>query len=351
MENGIKKTGETPGKNADKASRKPTIKKLFKSKSAITIILSLLVVAAGGFVAYSYQKNNIKKNETAIKENTEKFIRENLVQPGSDLKISDFQKEGDLYKMTVLMGSQSFVTYVTKDGKKLFPQAIDLDKKNETAQAADQPKEVVAEAKQKKDVPAVELFVMSYCPYGLQAEKGILPVVKKLGSKIDFKIRFVDYIMHGKKEADENANQYCIQKEEPVKLSAYLECFTKEGDSAKCATNVKIDKAKLNACVSATDKEFKITENANGGNQNPAFNVNKKENDAYGVQGSPTLVVNGTIVDSQRDPDSFLKAICSGFTNKPAECNAGISSAAPAAGFGEGKSAGGSGGNAACGQQ
>lgn len=320
----------------DSENSKTSLKeKLLKNKSNVVFVVVFLLLVIGSF-AYSYQKDYVKKNEAAIKEKTEKFIKENLVQAGTELKIADFQKEGDLYKMMVSVGTQDIVAYVTKDGKKFFPQVIDLDKKNETAETSNKAKPV-AEATQKKDVPEVELFVMSYCPYGVQAEKGILPVVKKLGSKVDFKIKFVGYTMHGKKEVDENVNQYCIQKEEPAKFANYLECFAKDSDSAKCATNAKINTSKISTCVAAADREFKIAETSNGGGQTPKFNINKKENDAYGVQGSPTLVVNGTVIDSERDSDSFMKAICSGFTNKPEECNASISAVAPAPGFGDGK--------------
>lgn len=335
MENENKKQDHIPKEENNEIVEMPIKEKLLKNKSNVIFVAVFALLVLGSF-AYSYQKNGIKKNETAIKEKTEKFIKENLVQAGTELKIADFQKEGDLYKMTVSVGTQDIVAYVTKDGKKFFPQVVDLDKKNETAEASNKAKPV-AEASQKKDVPEVELFVMSYCPYGVQAEKGILPVVKKLGSKVDFKIKFVGYTMHGKKEVDENVNQYCIQKEEPAKFANYLECFAKDSDSAKCATSAKINTSKINACVAAADKEFKITETSNGGGQTPKFNINKKENDSYGVQGSPTLVVNGTVIDSGRDSDSFMKAICSGFTNKPEECNASISAVAPAPGFGDGK--------------
>lgn len=348
MEKENKKQEEAPAENAGAAQKKSVRHRLSGKKFRIVLVLALLLLVTGGS-AYVWRKNDLRKKEAAVREKTEKFIKENLVQPGTDLKIADFQREGDLYKMTVSMGTQKITSYVTMDGKKFFPQVIELDQKLAAGKDPSQDKPSATEAAEKKAVPQVELFVMSYCPYGLQAEKGILPAVKKLGSKIDFRIKFVDYIMHGKKEADENTNQYCIQKEEPAKLSGYLECFAKDGDAAKCLASAKIDKAKVSACAAATDKEFKITETANSGGQTPAFDVNKKENDAYGVKGSPTLVVNGTVIDSQRDPDSFLKAVCSGFADKPAECGVSISSAAPAAGFGDGQSSEAAAG-ASCGQ-
>ena len=310
-----------------------------KNKGNIFALAFLLLLA--GSYAYSFQKDALRENEDAIKEQTKKFVQDNLVQPGTELEIEEFVKENGLYKLTLSVAGQKIETYVTEDGKKFFPQVIDLDKDAQAQTASDSPK-VVAEAAVKKDVPEVDLFVMSYCPYGVQAEKGILPVVEKLGSKIKFNLRFVDYILHGKQEFDENLNQSCIQKEEPAKFNDYLACFAKDGDAAKCAASAGINKAKIASCVSQYDEKFdeKI--------QTPPFGVDKELNDKYGVQGSPTLVINGSVLDSGRDSASYLKAICSGFSNKPEECAAALSSETPAPGFGDGKTANAN--AASCGQ-
>ena len=67
----------------------------------------------------------------------------------------------------------------------------------------------------------------------------------------------------------------------------------------------------------------------------PPFKVYDAENKKYGVQGSPTLVINGEQADTGRDAQSLLAAICSAFDDKPAECKTDLSSAGnPAPGFG-----------------
>ncbi|HEX7586563.1 MAG TPA: hypothetical protein VF390_02940 [Patescibacteria group bacterium] len=332
MEN--QKVDPVAGKQKGEDSK--TKKSLIDMRNIIFAVILLLLI--GGSYAYSYQKNTGQKNMEAIKQKTEKFIKENLVQPGTEINITDFVKENNLYKLTASVGKQSIVAYVTEDGKNFFPQAIDMDKKSDAA-AAPGGAAAAAEASVKKDVPDVELFVMSYCPYGVQAEKGILPVVQKLGSKINFNVKFVDYTLHGKKEFDENLNQYCIEKEEPSKYNDYLACFTKEGDSAKCATSTKINSAKVTSCISATDKQFKLTENFSASGQTSPFNIQKDLNDRYGVKGSPTLVVNGQTLDAGRDSASLLKTICSGFGNQPEECKSALPSDTPTPGFGTGTAA------------
>ena len=182
----------------------------------------------------------------------------------------------------------------------------------------------------KTDKPKVELFVMSYCPFGTQAEKWILPVVNLLKNKIDFKIKFVNYSMHGKKEIDENNLQYCIQKEEPTKYNTYLTCFLNAWKQKDCITKAKLDMKKENACIENVKKQFKTEENYNNqaswlNGRFPRYEVYNDLNIKYWVQGSPTLVINWIKVESGRSPQAYLKTICSAFKNPPKECNQQLS--------------------------
>jgi hypothetical protein len=203
---------------------------------------------------------------------------------------------------------------------------------------------------EKKDTPDVKLFIMSYCPYGLQAQKMFLPVYDLLKDKANMGIYFVNYAMHEKKEIDENLNQYCIQKNEKEKFSNYLSCFVQSGDSAKCLSQAGIDQTKLSSCISETDAQYKIYSQYNdkstwlNGNF-PKFDVNTDLNDKYGVQGSPTIVINDKIVNvSPRSPEKFKEAVCNAFNTAPAECSQTLSGDAAATGIGGGTDTSGSNG-------
>ena len=191
----------------------------------------------------------------------------------------------------------------------------------------------------KKEKPEVELFVMAYCPFGIQSEKGILPVLSLLGDKINFSVKFCTYAMHGKKELDEQLLQYCIQKEQRDKYLDYLACFLKEGKTEECLNETGIDRKELDSCIEKTDTEFNITENYKNrstwlGGRFPRFDVYKESNEKYGIRGSPGLVINGVLANPGRDPESLLNAICLGFKDKPAECSERLSSSTPSPGFG-----------------
>ena len=312
-----------------------------KNKKIIVAIIALIVIAAivgGGFAFKAYWKK-IDVGSDAIKEKVQTFIKSNAPAEAK-IDIKDITKEGDLYKVMISANGQDLPLYVTRDGKKLIEQPIDLDQKTDT-QNASAKTAAKTEAEQKNDVPTVDLFVMSYCPYGLQMERGILPVVEALGDKIKFNLKFVSYTLHGQKEVDENLNQYCIEKTQPTKLDAYLKCFWKKsaGTADVCMKTVGINSAQIKTCVADATKQFSPTEKS--------FSINADDNAKYGVQGSPTLVVNGTTVSSGRDSASILKAICSGFTTEPAECTKKLSVTAPSAGFDD-QASGGASSGAAC---
>ena len=205
----------------------------------------------------------------------------------------------------------------------------------------------------KTEKPVVELFIMSHCPYGTQIEKGILPVLKLLGDKIDFQLKFVYYAMHKEEELNEQLNQYCVQKNEPGKLITYLENFLVAGDSKSAVAKSGINAGKLASCVRATDLEFDVIGQFKKGEESwgmrfPPFDVHKVENEKYGVGGSPTFVLNGKTLGVGRSSAQLLEAICTGFEVAPEECSTELSAAAPGAGFGFGGSAAAGTGDASC---
>ncbi len=194
---------------------------------------------------------------------------------------------------------------------------------------------------EKRDKPVVDVFVMSHCPYGLQIERGIMPVWDLLEDKADINIRFCDYAMHKKKEIDEQLRQYCMQKSNKKQFKKYLKCFLTCGDSNKCLKEAKVNIAALKKCVRLTDKKFGVSRDFKNKKKwkgkFPSFNVEKGLVDKYRVKASPTLIVNDVVVTG-RSPQDILNAVCLGFKDKPAECGEKLNIEKPKPGFGKGES-------------
>jgi protein-disulfide isomerase len=301
----------------------------------ISIVLFLLLIGSvltNGFGL----KNLIFKNSDKVAQTTLDYINKNLLAEGYTASLEDSQQlQNGLYKIKFKVEDQEVESYVSSDGKLLFLQGIEMVTSDDSSSSSED-QEIP-----KADKPTVQLFVMSYCPYGLQAEKMYLPVLDLLKDKVDMSVHFVNYAMHEKKELDENLRQYCIQKEQADKYFAYLTCFVKAGDYDTCLNEVGIDKTKMDACVAETDQQYNITSDYNDkstwlSETYPTFNVENDLNEKYSVQGSPTIVINGTVVDvSPRSPEKFKEVVCQAFNTEPAECSQKLSEGAASTGFGE----------------
>ena len=309
--------------------------RFFKNWKIIALSLFLILLAGGCTIPLAKLDKKAKKilAPEEAKAAAEKFINENLLPANTKAIINNVVLENDLYAINLNVSGQDYTSYITKDGQKFFQSGIDMAKFAEenavkpanTSQTPPPPAPNTNIVK--TDKPKVELFVMTHCPYGLQAEKGIIPAFEALGDKIDAKVRFVHYFMHGDKEEQETYNQVCIREEQGAKYNNYLKCFAISGDSATCQTQAGIDEPKLSQCVANQAKDY--------------YKDDQNLSNGYGVQGSPTLVINGAQSQAGRDSASYLAGICSAFNNAPAECSINLSSVSPAPGFGAGASGGG----------
>ena len=143
--------------------------------------------------------------------------------------------------------------------------------------------------------PTLELFVMSYCPYGVQAEEKIIPIVKEFGNKIDFKLQFIAQekekpsaqditpftSLHGYPEVAENIRQLLITQEYPEKYLDYILCRGKKLDKSweDCAEKLGIDVAKIQKLFDTPEAE-------------QLFRGNIKRAAELGIGASPTILVD-----------------------------------------------------------
>ena len=187
---------------------------------------------------------------------------------------------------------------------------------------AEQPSQPVP----KTDKPKVDLYVMSFCPYGNEAENTMLPVYKLLKDKVDFNVKYIvsasgDTIqsLHGQTEVEQNARELAVAalygKDKLWDFMAAIN--TNCGRDASCweteAKNLGMDAQKI--------KDYTAKQGTD------ALKKEAQESGANGVQGSPTLIINGQetqAVYNYGNPEAYKAAICSAFNSAPAECKQAV---------------------------
>ncbi len=149
--------------------------------------------------------------------------------------------------------------------------------------------------------PQVELFVMSFCPFGVQAEEELLPFIGKYGDAVDFNLRFIANFaeeetsdtsderkftsLHGEAEVIENLHQIAISQRYPDQFFDYLLCRAKHLESAwtQCAKKVGLDINRVNQEI-----ESERTKRL--------FEADIQRATALEIRSSPTLVVDGKVI-------------------------------------------------------
>lgn len=302
-----------------------------------TVIFLIISIALG--IILLYNNNPQKKVSKDIASQEVSSLVKDVF--GVDLKLDSIDEKEDLYELTYTFSGRKFLILATKDVSFIklpngnWIRKADFDEEtNQTQEAPEATPGTPDSLKNniqiensvqvtKSGKPKVELFVMSLCPYTLQAEKGIIPAIEALVNKIDFKIRFMHYVLEGTKEDEENKRQICIREEQSNKLLPYLKCFLNSSKSADCINKASIDSAKLDSCIKNKALQYYLNDS--------------KLSKAYNIESSPTLLVNSNKMEFfPRDSTTALEIICSAFTTKPAECSQELSTENPSPAFGTG---------------
>ncbi|MBU4023120.1 hypothetical protein KJ591_02040 [Patescibacteria group bacterium] len=313
----------------------------------LAVVLIYVGVSNGIFIGTGI-KDVIPKDE--IGEFTLDFIRQELAAPGTEFTLIDVEEEYGMYKVNFEVMGQTDSAYVTKNGKYLFFQPFDMLP----------PEPVEPKSFSKSDKPEVDLFVMSYCPYGNQAEELMMPVVDLLGDNADIELRYIVYSdyqtgypdycideankycsMHKIGELNQGIRELCVQKYDPLNFWNFVKQAnaqaTYDDIDAKwqgIASSLGIDVNMVNDCqqnegIALLDNELILTGTLYPV-QDPA-NHGSKEEDM--ISGSPTLVINGMIYDGARSANDYKEAICSAMNNPIDGCEQDlITNDAPAGG-------------------
>lgn len=325
----------------DSQKTKEKMKIKFNFYFVLLIFLFLLLVASIFTSGFGLKNLLFPKSKDEIAKKTVDFINKNLIsgQEKASLVSVNLEDNG-LYKIKIKVGEQEFESYISSDGKFLFPQAISLEEKPPVAETQEEEKLTCDDIK-KTEKPLLEAFVVSKCPFGLQMQRILNEVVKNISSLAsNIKVEYMGSVengkitaMHGDEEAQENLRQICVREEQSGKYWGYIACHIKKGDVDNCLLGAKVDKGKLENCMSDKSKGLEYAKKD--------FNLQNK----YKVGGSPTLILNGVEINegafasgmnlTMRSAELVKTLLCCAFKGEPQTCSQKLSKDAAATGFSE----------------
>ncbi len=166
-----------------------------------------------------------------------------------------------------------------------------------------------------------DLYVMSQCPYGTQAEKVVAQAMDDFKDYVNFNVEYIASSdkdgqlssLHGEKEVKGDKYQLCVKKYFPDKFWPYLECQNKnyrdlEKTFESCAQDNQIDFTALKKCAEGKEGQQLLKTSA----QKAA---------KLKVSGSPTFYIDGKLYNGPRTVIAIQRDLCSKLNNAPQKCS------------------------------
>ncbi len=165
----------------------------------------------------------------------------------------------------------------------------------------------------KRKINEIILGVMSFCPFGNEAENRLLPLISKYLNKTKFQIVYIISktcnnktlecyrSLHGPEELLEDIREYCVyqlygfEKWKNFVLKINKECTLENLKDCwkRVAKEANLDVNAIEKCIK--EKGVEIAEKM--------YNLTEK----YKIYASPTLIVNGVRIEGLRDYTKILE--------------------------------------------
>ena len=283
--------------------KKDTLWKLISGIMGVLLIISLYynftnrATVTGGGVGID------KAADDAVS-----YINSYLLQPGIKADLVSKKEDKGLYNVKINIGGREYDSYVTKDGKLLFPSAVDMGVKPTAEPTPTEAEKIEVSAdddaiKGDKDAPVTLIEFSDFeCPFCAKFFKETLPLIQKeYMQEGKVKLIYRDFPLSSHPNAQKAAEAAECAGEQDKYYEMHDKLFeqgVKGGvDSFKqYAKDLGLNTEKFNDCIDSGKMASEIQKDMSDGQ-------------SYGVSGTPAFFINGKFISGAQPFEAFKQAI------------------------------------------
>lgn len=290
-----------PWKNEQKSSDNSGKGSSFWKIVTLLLIIALAVsVWTKGFDFGSQSGLTLKEAE----ERAIQYVNSKLLQPPFVAEITKSEDTGNLYKITFSVAGQTVDSYLSKDGKLFFPQALEI--KDADLLGKDAVFDVSADDDAVKGQANAPVTIIEFsdfqCPYCAKFFKETLPLLEKEyiqtgKAKFIFRDFPLDFHQYAQKAAEAAECAGDQGKYWELHSMLYLYQNKLDPESLKVYANeLGIDMTKFNKCLDTGEMAEEVKKDFADGQK-------------YGLTGTPAFFINGKLVTGAVPYADFKKEI------------------------------------------
>ncbi|MDD2655404.1 MAG: hypothetical protein PHQ80_01920 [Candidatus ainarchaeum sp.] len=318
------------------------------------LIIGFLVFPgmAGAPAAAAAAQNDTFVLDAAKAESIAALLEDNIfLSTGQQMDVTyvRYVDQGNYAELYYNIDGQEMPIYISRDYKYIYPSgALEISAVEEQMRTLRAQAEAEAASQAagvpKSDSPQVLMFVMSYCPYGNQAEGGLVPVVEQLADAAEFEPVYIVYVnasRNGYECTTNNGVEYCSMHgnaelwqdvREKIIFNLYGE---RKWAEYVGSVNSRCSLTDIDTCWLTVANETGVDAAA----VTAEFEANKFEildgeiekTTQYGVRSSPTIMINEYTYSGSRTPAAYQATVCEAFNNAPGACGTELSDTGAAA--------------------
>lgn len=294
-----------------KLIKKSSGRKGWKLASIMLFAIFLLSLFTGGFKDFLGAGNVQDIGAQNAADQAVEYVNTNLLQGATTADLEGVSESGDLYKIDLDIGGRKFESYMTKDGKYLFPQGIDLEEEPQAPAPSSQPSvpstggrlDVSVDDDPSigpEDAPVTIVEFSDYqCPFCARAEPTIEQVLKEYEGKVRLVYRDFPLSFHQNAQKAAEATE-CA--DEQGKFWEYHDKLFENQDALdvnnlkQYAKDLGLDSSKFDNCLDS-------------GKYTEEVQKDLADGQSLGVSGTPAFFINGRLVSGAQPFSAFKQVI------------------------------------------
>ena len=288
--------------------------KIKLSKNYILLAIAILGIAVTVILVLS---ESMVSSDSVVKKSIE-YLNKNLLQQGQTATLVSYSKESGVIKIKIDVSGKSYDSYVTKDGKIIFPQGFLTDtSSSDSNQPTNQGPDINNVNTEndpfigKADAAVVMAYWFDYqCPFCKKTEQEIVSkLISEYVNSGKLKIVFKDYAFLGSDSTTAGLAANAVWEIAPNKFFEWHKAMFEKQDNENGGWGSKADILALTQSLGIDSSKIGQLMASKEAEYQKEMDSDKAEGTSFGINGTPGSIIGKQLISGAQPYETFKASV------------------------------------------